>query len=49
MQAGPSARQQLVLAEQLARPFRDRDENLQGAAAELDGLFALEQKTTRRQ
>src|SRR5690242_5649571 len=44
MRAGPNAGDQLLLGEQLTRSFKQRDEEVKGAAAHRNGLTRLEQE-----
>jgi len=40
----PDLRQQLILADPLARPLKQRDEDIKGAASDAERLASLEQK-----
>ena len=42
--AGPRARDQLILAEQFARPFDQSNEEIKGAATDMNGLACFEQE-----
>jgi hypothetical protein len=48
MGAGPCAGDQLILAEQFARPFEQSSEEIKGAAAHANGLARLEQEPLLR-
>ena len=44
MGAGPHARDQLILAEEFARPFEQSHEELKGAAAQANRLALFQQE-----